>query len=257
MESDQRTKLTVFKQTKSFPLKLEIIIQISYQTENVCDNSNRTIEETTTPSIPCEPTSTKPATESSSKVAVNYTLTSPIRRPLRSETEKSDVDESKISASFTFAPPLRSNNTINTLASRLEKSLDLEKSAVTATINVPLIPNKAYSVNSSLDISDKQKKTDLPNPKPAVLPRSIFDSVENASTNRLNERLKQEAKKCEMTDEKFGAHSESSTNEHIPPPSPSVVNHSIFGERRPSWRLRSDFSNKVEKLFLNKCILKT
>lgn len=218
--------------------------EIFNQTENLSDNSNKNLEETsTTPSITSEPTITEPKEETTSEVAVNYTLTSPLRRPYRSEIEKSDVDESKISTSFTIAPPPRTNNTINTLASRLEKSLELEKNAVTATISVPLIPNKAYSVNTSLDLSE-QKKTEKPNPKPAVLPRSIFD-VENASSTRLNERLKQEAKKCELNEDTIGFQSET-FSEQIPSPSSSVVSHPIFGERRPSWRLRSEFSNKVK-----------
>lgn len=189
--------------------------------------------------------------EISTEVAVNYTITSPLRRTHRSDMEKSESEEnsSKISASFTMAPPPRTNSTISALASRLERSLDLEKNAITATINVPLIPNKTYSVNSSVDLSDKQKKTDQHNPKPAVLPRSIFD-VENTST-KLNERLKQDARKCETTDDILGSNRETS-NEQIPQHSPSPVNHTIFGERRPSWRLRSEFSNKVVKTVVPK-----
>lgn len=148
---------------------------------------------------------------------------------------------SKISASFTIAPPIKTNSTINSLASRLEKSLDLEKNAVSATINVPLIQNKTNpNTSSSLEISDKLK-TDQPPPKPAVLPRSIFD-IDNASSTRLAERLRQEAKRCDAIAISDGTSTSTDINDMLPPPSP--VHHSIFGERR-SWRLKSELSNKV------------
>lgn len=165
-----------------------------------------------------------------------------MRRTFRT-TVDTEEDPNKISASFTIAPPPRTNSTINSLASRLEKSLDLEPSAVSATINVPLIHNKNPNTSSSLEISDKLKKTDQPPPKPAVLPRSIFD-LENASSTRLAERLRQEAKRCDAIAISDGTTSTSNTeiNEMLPPPSPA--HHTIFGERR-SWRLRSELTNKV------------
>lgn len=197
--------------------------------------------------------------DSSSKdeVNVNYTISSPLRKTLRASVDKDDGEESeqKISATFTISPPPRTSlNSISQLASRLEKGLDLDvasTNSVTATINVPLIPSPKTSHNnnnnSNVEGSDKTiKKTDQSPPIPQ--PRSLFD-IDNATSIKLADKLQQEAKKCDvnaLNDEPL-----SNVTESLPP---SPIHHTIFGERRPSWRLKSDFNNKVKNpAFLFKC----
>ena len=147
------------------------------------------------------------------------------------------------------------------LANKLEKDLDSESrnekstTSVTATINVPLIANK-------IDLSDRFKKTELSLTSPpsstinqilsSVSPtspkrRSLFD-IDNATSMKLADKLQQEAKKCDANAQDLIAN----------PPSPSAVFeekfdqlppspiHTIFGERRPSWRLKCDYSSKVK-----------
>lgn len=180
--------------------------------------------------------------EDATEVAVNYTISSPLRKTLRASIEKDDnEDDQKISATFTISPPPKPNtNSITLLASRLEKGLDLEPAtnSVTATINVPLITNK-----NTMDISDKLKKTELPSPtftKPVAQPRSLFD-IDNATSMRLADKLQQEAKKCDAN-----AIGDGPFNELSEPLPPSPIHHTIFGERRPSWRLKYDSSSKVK-----------
>lgn len=190
-----------------------------------------------------ESSSTAPASEdsSSNEVAVNYTISSPLRKTFRSSVEKNE-DDTKISATFTLSPPPKANNSsISLLANRLEKSLDLESDAgnsVTATINVPLIPNKN---TIGLDLNDKLKKTDSnPTPSqripPVPQPRSLFD-IDNASSVKLADKIQSEAKKCDTVSD--GPLSELT---ELPP---SPIHHTIFGERRPSWRPKCDYSSKV------------
>lgn len=129
--------------------------------------------------------------------------------------------------------------------------MDLEESnSVTATINVPLIPpsSKSSIDNSSDKLSSK--KTDQSGP-PIPQPRSLFD-IDNATSARLADKLQQEAKKCDLNSMGEDSTAESSPSGSEPlshftseplPPSPI---HTIFGERRPSWRMRTDFNNKVK-----------
>lgn len=186
---------------------------------------------------------------SSNEVAVNYTIISPLRKTLRASVEKDEDndDDQKISATFTIAPPPKpSTNCISLLATRLERSVDHEAgiNSVTATINVPLITSKN---TVGMDISDKLKKTDQPSPtspvvlKPVPQPRSLFD-IDNATSVKLADKLQQEARKCDasaINDAPFTAIGE------VEPLPPSPIHHTIFGERRPSWRLKYDSSSKV------------
>lgn len=189
---------------------------------------------------------------SSNEVAVNYTISSPLRKTLRTSIEKDDNDDDqKISATFTISPPPKPNtNSISLLATRLEKGLDRDAdvgtNSVTATINVPLITNKT---TMSLDLSDKSKKTEQPSPpspvthqKPVPQPRSLFD-IDNATSVKLADKLQQEAKKCDANAIGDGPFSGSIEVSEPLPPSP--IHHTIFGERRPSWRLKCDYSSKV------------
>lgn len=188
---------------------------------------------------------------SSNEVAVNYTISSPLRKTLRASVEKDDNDDDqKISATFTISPPPKPNsNVISLLASRLEKNLDLESdvgtNSVTATINVPLITNKN---TNSMDISDKFKKTEQLSPtsppanqKPVPQPRSLFD-IDNATSVKLADKLQQEAKKCDANAINDAPFTGIEVSEPLPP---SPIHHTIFGERRPSWRLKCDYSSKV------------
>ena len=196
-----------------------------------------------------------PAEDSSSnEVAVNYTITSPLRKTLRASIEKDEKEDDKISATFTISPPPKPNtNSISQLANRLEKGLDLESNvgqsnSVSATINVPLITNK----NSlAMDISDKVKKTD-PSPTsppppvnqripPIPQPRSLFD-LDNATSVKLADKLQSEAKRCEAN-----AISDGPLSDLTDPLPPSPIHHTIFGERRPSWRLKCDYTSKVNR----------
>lgn len=119
--------------------------------------------------------------------------------------------------------------------------------SVTATINVPLITNKH---TSSIDVSDRLKKTEDPSPvtpltshqKPIPQPRSLFD-IDNATSVKLADKLQQEAKKCDANAINDGPMSGTSEVFDALPPSP--IHHTIFGERRPSWRLKCDYSSKV------------
>lgn len=185
---------------------------------------------------------------SSNEVAVNYTIASPLRKTLRASLEKDDNDEDqKISATFTISPPPKPNtNAISLLANRLEKGLDRESNvglnSVTATINVPLITNKNTS-------SDRFKKTENSSPftqkiPPVPQPRSLFD-IDNATSVKLADKIQQEAKKCDasaMADEPYSG----STDAFSVPLPPSPIHHTVFGERRPSWRLKCDYSTKVK-----------
>lgn len=223
----------------------------SNQTENTSELNERLSESS----------STAPETanedSSSNEVAVNYTISSPLRKTLRASIEKDDNDDDqKISATFTISPPPKPNTTaISLLANRLEKGLDREPNvgmnSVTATINVPLITNKS---NSSIDISDRLKKTEDPSfftpltslqkIPPVPQPRSLFD-IDNATSVKLADKLQQEAKKCDANaigDEPLSCSSDTFA---VPLP-PSPVHHTIFGERRPSWRLKCDYSSKVK-----------
>lgn len=124
---------------------------------------------------------------------------------------------------------------------------------MTATINVPLIPpsSKSSIDNSSDKLSSK--KTDQSGP-PIPQPRSLFD-IDNATSARLADKLQQEAKKCDLNSMGEDSTAESSPSGSEPlgnftePLPPSPIHHTIFGERRPSWRMRTDFNNKV-KVFM-------
>lgn len=205
-----------------------------------------------------------PVTEESSvsdktEVNVNYTISSPLRKTLRTSTEKDDEgSEPKISATFTIAPPPRSNNSsISQLANRLERGLSIETTSansVSATISVPLITSakttatsnsNATEMNSNEERSNINKKSDRQSP-PIPQPRSLFD-IDNASSLKLADKLQQEAKKydtnvIEDTTPSTTTTNESYLNEPLPP---SPIHHTIFGERRPSWRLKNDYNNKV------------
>lgn len=182
---------------------------------------------------------------STNEVAVNYTISSPLRKTLRPSVEKEDneVDE-KISATFTLSPPPKSNS-ISLLANRLEKGIDTQPdvgaNSVTATINVPLINKNTIG----FDISDRLKKTEQPSQPahqkipPIPQPRSLFD-IDNATSAKLADKLQQEAKRCDAT-----AISDSPISEFPETLPPSPIHHTIFGERRPSWRLKYDNSSKV------------
>lgn len=184
---------------------------------------------------------------------------------MKSSVEKDDDaggnGDTKITATFTITPPPKPSMTaITMLANKLEKDLDSESindkttTSVTATINVPLIANKS-------DLSDRFRNTELCLTSPAsstinqilsfaspISPkrRSLFD-IDNATSMKLADKLQQEAKKCDANAQDLIAN----------PPSPSAVfeekfdqlpaspNHTIFGERRPSWRLKCDYSSKV------------
>ncbi|KAG5679205.1 hypothetical protein PVAND_008792 [Polypedilum vanderplanki] len=170
------------------------------------------------------------------EVNVNYTISSPLRKTLRSSVDKEDEEnDQKISATFTISPPSsRTNvNSISQLANRLEKGLDLE-TEVSATINVPLIsPTK-----NNADSCEKLKKTDPPVPQP----RSLFD-IDNATSIKLADKLQEEAKKCDVNT----VSDEPSPLNHLTEPlPPSPIHHTIFGERRPSWRLKTDYNNKFK-----------
>jgi hypothetical protein len=178
------------------------------------------LSETSASSLPSAVASSE---DSSSEVAVNYTISSPLRKSLRASVEEND-DEQKISATFTLSPPPKPN----LLASRHE--IEPATNSVTATINVPLITNKN---TSNMETSDKLKKTELPPQKPIAQPRSLFD-LDNATSAKLADKLQQEARKCEINSE---------VSEPLPP---SPIHHTIFGERRPSWRLKCDYSSKVK-----------
>jgi hypothetical protein len=192
-----------------------------------------------------ESSATEPALSadaSTNEVAVNYTISSPLRKSLRTSVEKDEEeDDQKISATFTISPPPKPNtNSISLFANRLEKSLEQDpeegENSVSATINVPLIPTKN---TTSMDSSDRLKKTDHPSPTspklpPVPQPRSLFD-LDNASSMKLADKLQQEAKRCEAVGDDMP--------EQPLPPSP--IHHTIFGERRPSWRFKSDYSSKV------------
>ena len=200
----------------------------SNQTENSSELNERLSESSTTSSLPAVAVGSN-EDSSSNEVAVNYTISSPLRKTLRASVEEND-DEQKISATFTLAPPPKlSTNSISLLASRLEKS-EPATNSVTATINVPLITNK-----NTMETSDKLKKTELPSQKPVAQPRSLFD-IDNASSTRLADKLQQEAKKCEINDD-------SPSYEPLPP---SPIHHTIFGERRSSWRSKCDYGSKVK-----------
>lgn len=217
-------------------------------------NSNQTENSSELNERLSESSSTALASENSSsnEVAVNYTISSPLRKTLRASFEKNDEeDDQKISATFTISPPPKPNtNTINQLANRLEKDFVLESDAgtnsVTATINVPLIPNKTLM---GLDFSDKLKKTDHPSPTsptvnqripPVPQPRSLFD-IDNASSLKLADQIQEEANKYDAN-----ALSDSPLSEFTEGLPPSPIHHTIFGERRPSWRFKSDYSSKVK-----------
>lgn len=208
----------------------------SNQTENSSELNERLSESSTTaPAASSEDSS-------SNEVAVNYTISSPLRKTFRASVEKEENndDEQKISATFTISPPAKSNaSAISLLAMRLEKDLELEPEAsVTATINVPLI--------------NKNIKTDDPSPTsptahqripPVPQPRSLFD-LDNATSIKLADKFQQEARKCDANaigDGPFTAGVEFPT-EPLPP---SPIHHTIFGERRASWRAKCDYSSKV------------
>lgn len=180
---------------------------------------------------------------------MNYTISSPLRKAFRGASldKEEQNDEQKISATFTISPPPRTST--GTSLGAVETS-----NSVSATINVPLVPPIRTTVTSSIDnisSSDRlSKKTEQSSP-PIPQPRSLFD-IDNATSVKLADKLQQEAKKCDLN-----AMSEDSTSETSPSGSeplshftealpPSPIHHTIFGERRPSWRLKTDFNNKVK-----------
>jgi hypothetical protein len=176
-----------------------------------------------------------------------------LRKTFRATSiDQVENDEQKISATFTISPPPRAavTNSISQLTSRLEKGLDLEGSnSVTATINVPLIPPIRTTTTTTITSSDKlSKKTEQSSP-PIPQPRSLFD-IDNATSAKLADKLQLEAKKCDLTtmseDSSETSPSGSEPLSHLTEPlPPSPIHHTIFGERRPSWRLKTDFNNKV------------
>ncbi|CRK95834.1 CLUMA_CG009280, isoform C [Clunio marinus] len=195
---------------------------------------------------------------SSNEVAVNYTISSPLRKTNRASVDKDEDenDDEKISATFTISPPPKSNtNAINLLTTRLEKGLELDdheagENSVTATINVPLIPNR--NTTTTFDVSDKLKKTEedesssptyqkLP---PIPQPRSLFD-IDNSSSLKLADKLQEEAKKCDAN--MINDDSNSDSVEVSEPLPPSPIHHTIFGERKPSWRFRNEYSSSSSK----------
>lgn len=185
-----------------------------------------------------------------------------MRSSVDKDDDASENGDTKITATFTITPPPKPNVTaITMLANKLEKDLESESSndktttSVTATINVPLIANKS-------DLSDRFQKTDLSLTSPAsstinqILSspsptspkrRSLFD-IDNATSMKLADKLQQEAKKCDANAQDLIANPPSSPSAVFEekfdqlPPSPI---HTIFGERRPSWRLKCDYSSKV------------
>lgn len=142
------------------------------------------------------------------------------------------------------------------MANRLEKGLSIETSSsaansVTATINVPLISSaKTTSSTNSNSDTDANKKTDHQSP-PIPTPRSLFD-IDNASSLKLADKLQQEARKYDVNTIDESSTTTTTTNEPSSylnePLPPSPIHHTIFGERRPSWRLKNDYNNKVKCL---------
>ncbi|CAG9799807.1 unnamed protein product [Chironomus riparius] len=229
-------------------VKLKNASNSNGNTENASSELNERLSESTAPAA-TEDSSVSDKTE----VNVNYTISSPLRKTLRQSSEKDeDGNEPKISATFTIAPPPRSNtSSISSLASRLEKGLSIETStanSVTATINVPLISSSktTSSTNSNSDM-DANKKTDQSPPIPT--PRSLFD-IDNASSLKLADKLQQEARKYDVNAIDESLTTKTTTNEPLnylnEPLPPSPIHHTIFGERRPSWRLKNDYNNKFK-----------
>lgn len=190
------------------------------------------------------------------EVAVNYTISSPLRKTLRASIDKDINDEDeKISATFTISSPVKQNmKETSLLANRLQKGFDLEPelgtNSVTATINVPLIANK-----TTMDVSDRLKKTEDQSPltpvthfkvPPIPQPRSLFD-IDNATSVKLADKLQQEAKNCDASVIHDATLVSSEVLEPLPP---SPIHHTIFGERRSSWRLKCDNSSKVKHVMI-------
>lgn len=102
------------------------------------------------------------------------------------------------------------------------------------------------STNSNSD-TDANKKTDHQSP-PIPTPRSLFD-IDNASSLKLADKLQQEARKYDVNTIDESSTTTTTTNEPSnylnEPLPPSPIHHTIFGERRPSWRLKNDYNNKV------------
>lgn len=202
------------------------------------------------------PPGTEPETTGDSvskdEVNVNYTISSPLRKTLRASFDKEDDDsEQKISASFTILPPSRSNtnlNSTNQMPIKLEKVLDsTSENSVSAIINVPLISSKnptKLSTSNSDEINDRIKKTEQSPPPPIPQPRSLFD-IDNATSIKLADKLQLEASKCDVN--AIGETQDNETFSHSNEPLPPfpIPHHTVFGERRPSWRLKNDYYNKV------------
>ncbi|XP_070490147.1 protein phosphatase 1 regulatory subunit 12A isoform X5 [Chironomus tepperi] len=233
-------------------VKLKNASNSNGNTENASSELNERLSESTAPAA-TEDSSVSDKTE----VNVNYTISSPLRKTLRQSSEKDeDGNEPKISATFTIAPPPRSNtSSISSLANRLEKGLSIETTSansVTATINVPLISSaKSTSSTNSNSDTDASKKTEHPSP-PIPTPRSLFD-IDNASSLKLADKLQQEARKYDVNtidESSTTTTTTTSTNEPLSylnePLPPSPIHHTIFGERRPSWRLKNDYNNKFK-----------
>lgn len=122
---------------------------------------------------------------------------------------------------------------------------------------MPLIPSirttTTTTIKSSIDNSDRLSKTTDHQPSPPVpQPRSLFD-IDNATSAKLADKLKQEAKKCDLnvmseatSDSSETSPSGSEQLNHFTETLPPSPIHTIFGERRPSWRLKTDFNNKVK-----------
>lgn len=197
-------------------------------------------------------------------IVANYTISPPSRRLLNKKLdirhhEAAEKDED-ITATFTIASsPTSKTSSFKIIPDELSSNNEEEPiitTSITATINVPI---------------SKDKKTESPPTSPkhqksasAVQRRSLFD-IDNDTSIKLAEKLQEEAKKCD-SDYVQSISSGDSRESSIEPPSistatsesastvldekPNSPSPSNLGERRPSWRLKSDLGKVIFRISL-------
>jgi hypothetical protein len=222
-----------------------IAIKIPNQTENANEVSENLLESSPLPAANVVESEAKAIVNEDSNnddLSVNYTITSPLRKTFKSDAENNG-ENTQISATFKI-----SSSRSNSIQIDEAEDKDNSTNCVTATINVPIMPAARNSIiNNSSNSScisdqsnDRFKKTDKVCPVPQ--PRSLFD-IDNATSIKLADKLQMEAKKCDansIADAQNNDNNFSHFTEALPP---SPLHHSVFGERRPSWRLRNDSSS--------------
>lgn len=187
------------------------------------------------------------------QIVANYTISPPSRRLLNRKLDicqdEDQGDKEDITATFTICASPTSKTTSFKISS--DDSSNNEETTITATINVPICKDKK---TESPPASPKQNAANL------VQHRSLFD-IDNATSMILAEKLQQEAMKCD-SDLVQSINTNNSRESSLEPPSiadststvlddnPDSPSPSNLGERRPSWRLKSDLGKVIFECFL-------